>query len=110
MQIHQVEETQVPHYVMDPDRGQVLRTETVVRATSTTTIAYNDQQYGVGEDGTFDVPADIGEILVRTPGWKEGPNPFPPEENPALHPAGDNQGDAPAKAAASHRSAPSTRR
>lgn len=77
MKIHQVIATQEPRHDVDPVRGVILRMETVLKAGTALTIAGGDHgSFDIGEDGAFDVPDELGEFLLSTPGWFEGTNPF----------------------------------
>jgi hypothetical protein len=105
MIIHQVAEQTVSRFVMDPDRGQVMRSEIVMQPTGTHAISYGEETYAADDDGNFDVPVELGAILVATPGWREGPNPFPPEEVAAARGTAAPANKTTSRSAASHRPA-----
>lgn len=76
MQIHQIQEFKNPKTILDPSRGLVLTHERVLKQSSTSAIAFDGVTYEIGEDGSFDVPDEVGQYYVGRPGWYEGPNPF----------------------------------
>lgn len=82
MQVHHVQSTFTERYVLDPARGPVKRREEVLAASGVTTISHDGITYERGEDGTFQVPDDLGTFLVShrsaRGAWHEGPSPFDP--------------------------------
>jgi hypothetical protein len=80
MQIHNVIEDKEMKWELDPVRGAIRVSHSIVRASDAHTISSGGKTYKVDrETGSFMVPDDLGRALVRTPGWFEGPGiPFPP--------------------------------
>ena len=84
MQIHHLETGWQERWVTDPALGLVKRREQVVKASTTHCLTHEGVAYHRGDDGTFDVPVELGEFLTSRPatGWNTGPNPFFTEEQP----------------------------
>jgi hypothetical protein len=100
MHIHHIEESYADRWMVDPDLGTVKRRELVMKPSGTAAIAVppntfeslpDGGTFNKAEDGTFDVPDDVGEYFTRMPGWHAGESPFPPEE----HAAASQPGEAP---------------
>jgi hypothetical protein len=76
MQIYHVEEKPHNRFVLDPDLGQVMRREMVMKASSVETIERGGKKYELRPDGTFEVDNETAQFLLSRPGWHEGDNPF----------------------------------
>jgi len=75
-QIHNVEVSQTKRYVTDPEKGLVLKHDSLIKQGSASTITHDGETYKVDSDGTFDVSEECAAFLTHTPGWYNGPNPF----------------------------------
>ena len=79
VEIHEVAVFEENIHALDPIRGMVLRKEQVIKQGSTHRLVHDGETYDA-VDGTFTVPAEFAEMLLNTPGWYPGPNPFPAEK------------------------------
>jgi hypothetical protein len=75
-QIYHVEEQPEDRFVLDPQRGPVMRRELIMKASSQEKIVRGDNTYEVRPDGTFMVDEHTAAFLLSRPGWHSGPNPF----------------------------------
>jgi hypothetical protein len=75
-QIYHVEEQPEDRFVLDPQRGPVMRRESIMKPSSRDKITRGDAVYEVRPDGTFMVDEHTAAFLLSTPGWHAGPNPF----------------------------------
>lgn len=80
MLIHNVQVHWRSEYALDPIRGTVLKKEEVLQRGTISAVAHDGVTYTVGDDGSFEVPADVAAALVGENGWYEGASPFPPEK------------------------------
>lgn len=77
MKIHNVIAAQVPKHEIDPIQGVTIKMHTVLKAGGATTIAGGEHgTFEIDDDGSFDVPDELGEFLLGTPDWFPGANPF----------------------------------
>lgn len=77
MRIHHLEVRNTTHVAADERTGKpVLVRDKVLGPSGTTAITYEGVQYNVQQDGTFDVPDEVGAYYMRGDGWFGGPNPF----------------------------------
>jgi hypothetical protein len=74
--IHNVEVFDEKHYEIDPAKGAVLKHTQVLKRGTADTIAHDGETFSVDADGSFHVPDDLAALLLKQPGWYEGPNPF----------------------------------
>ena len=76
MKIHQVVVTHENRYETDPIKGIVIRKDEVLKPGGV--VALQDPEFGSfeAENGTFDVPEELGARMCKGPDWYEGPNPF----------------------------------
>ncbi len=74
--IHNVEVYDEKHYELDPVRGAVLKSEQVLKPGGAQVINHDDVEYEVSADGSFDVPDEVAELLLKQPGWFSGASPF----------------------------------
>ena len=75
-QIYHVEEQPEDRFVLDPQRGPVMRRELIMKASSQEKIVRGDNTYEVRPDGTFMVDEHTAAFLLSRPGWHSGANPF----------------------------------
>lgn len=75
-QIHHAVVQESFKYIIDPIEGVVQRPVRALKSSGTTKIARDGQEYEIDPDGTFTLPADLADFLLRQPGWSEGPSPF----------------------------------
>jgi hypothetical protein len=85
MQIHHVVTAYVDRFVLDPELGPTKRRELVMKASDISVVSNADYgEFGVGADGTFDVPDAFGQFLLghqtSNGTWHQGPSPFAPEQ------------------------------
>lgn len=76
MKIHQVIAAQEPHYSVDPIKGVTLSHKTVLKPGTASVIGGPDGEYEIQEDGSFEVPDELGAALIAQPDWFEGSNVF----------------------------------
>lgn len=77
-QVHKLRALKTFKFIEDPQTGRQVRvpTEQFV-SDDTDRIKSGGETYEVQPDGSFYVPADLAEFLIRQPDWHAGPNPFP---------------------------------
>jgi hypothetical protein len=78
-QIHHTVVSHQDRYVLDPEFGAVKRREQVFAKSDVEQIKHGDDSYEVQPDGSFVVPAELADFMLKQPGWNEGPSPFAPE-------------------------------
>lgn len=80
MQIHHLLTSVESHYVVDPKRGQIKKTEVQTAASDVEKIVVGGVEYARDKFGNFHVPEEVGKMLTsRSMGggkWFEGPNPY----------------------------------
>ena len=76
MKIHRVSETYEDKWEAHPDLGMTKVRRTVMKPSGDHALVHGDKTYPVDDDGSFDVPEEIGRELVKRAGWHEGPSPF----------------------------------
>lgn len=79
-QIHKLRAVKTFKFMEDPQTGR--QTKVPVEQfipDDTDRITHDGETFEVQPDGSFFVPADLAEFLVRQPDWHPGPNPFAPE-------------------------------
>ena len=96
MKIHHVVTDFVDTWKNDPQLGPIKARELVMKASDISVISnkdYGDKnnpngEFGIGPDGTFDVPDGLAQFLLshKTPSgtWFAGETPFPPKEEPVV--------------------------
>lgn len=96
MKIFHVQESWQDRWVLDPVTGPAMRHELVAKQSTMGTISVPEKVYpslpdgatfDVGDDGSFEVPDEVGAFFLRMPGWHAGVSMFPKEEAPAEEPA-----------------------
>ena len=75
-QIYHIEEQPEDRYVLDPQRGPVMRRESIMKPSGTEKLSRGDKTYEVRPDGTFLVDDETATYLLSRPGWHTGANPF----------------------------------
>lgn len=76
MKIHRVIESHKDEWEAHPDLGLVKVRRTVMQPSDDAAIVHDGKQYSVSEDGSFDVPPEVGAFYVGRLGWHTGPSPF----------------------------------
>ena len=76
MKIHRVIESYKDEMEVHPDLGIVKVRRTVMQPSNDGALVHDGKQYNVGDDGAFDVPAEVGAFYAGRAGWHTGPSPF----------------------------------
>ena len=81
VQIHHAQVTTTFKYILDPVEGMVQRPVRSFKASGTDRITYGPtgETYEIQSDGSFHVPSEVADYMLRMPGWNEGPSPFAAE-------------------------------
>lgn len=88
IKIHKLIETQVARFEQDPIHGQQRVLRTVIAPARDERLVHEGKEYELDlEDGAFDVPHELGQLLIKRAGWHEGPNPFAEDLRAVLKPA-----------------------
>ena len=80
MKIHRVIESHKDEWEAHPDLGMVKVRHLVMQPSNDAALVHDGEQYSVGDDGSFDVPAKVGEFYLGRAGWHTGPSPFAVEK------------------------------
>jgi hypothetical protein len=87
VQIHHAHVQETMKYIVDPVEGLVQRPVRNLRPSGTDRIKYGPtgETYEIQSDGSFHLPREVADYMLRMPGWTEGPSPFAAEVEEAEH-------------------------
>lgn len=79
MKIHKLVKRSIERFEVDPIEGGRFVRRDVIKPADDHAIAHDGKTYIIDEDGTFEVPHEVGAWFLKRDGWYEGPSPFPAE-------------------------------
>lgn len=80
-QVHHAQVSETFKYILDPLEGLVQRPVRSFKPSGVDRIKYGPtgETYEIQPDGSFHLPVEVANYMLRMPGWNEGPSPFAAE-------------------------------